>query len=366
MLVFAWTGARGSQAEAVEEKKEAEQGAHGAVSEKSELEQVANMMNDLKDLMACSDEKLARRHANPPRGGEVKSPASADHRRHKCEMPSRPPVGGSEPPERGAFGCGAFTEVQANSRGVLGEAFVTTQDTTHNDTTTRREPTKTRNINVLTGSTIGGEREPTETRSTNISTGSIVGELLGAVTAIAKRVKQVIVSQGAAGVSGNDQHGCGASGGAPTHVAPGIGAADTNTWSVNTALRAFNAAEILEHHRTLVVVAVADHDEMVNPLEREWKVGALGDVLSCSNAAGVRVPRPGSMNSDYQVACEDMARAITRLLIWDYEQVYFDRALLHHPDPRFRQLVECAQAYRGTGPVPRFPEYPKPQALFYL
>ena len=63
-----------------------------------------------------------------------------------------------------------------------------------------------------------------------------------------------------------------------------------NAWTVDNDIPAITAAEILDRHNALVVVAINDHDELVRPLEREWRLGAQADVLSCSNTAGVRTP----------------------------------------------------------------------------
>ena len=129
----------------------------------------------------------------------------------------------------------------------------------------------------------------------------------------------------------------------------------SNTWAVDNAIEAITTAEVLERHDALVLVAVEDHEEMVRPLEREWRMGAQADVLSCRNVAGVRTPpRTGASESDYEAAKCDLTRALTRLLARGYKRAVFDRRLLFHPDKRFRALVEEAQLYRGVGVPPSF------------
>ena len=129
----------------------------------------------------------------------------------------------------------------------------------------------------------------------------------------------------------------------------------SNTWAVDNEIEAITTAEVLERHDALVLVAVEDHGEMVRPLEREWRMGAQADVLSCRNAAGVRTPpRTGASESDYEAAKCDLTRALTRLLARGYKRAVFDRRLLFHPDKRFRALVEEAQLYRGVGVPPSF------------
>ena len=88
----------------------------------------------------------------------------------------------------------------------------------------------------------------------------------------------------------------------------------SNTWAVDNEIEAITTAEVLERHDALVLVAVEDHEEMVRPLEREWRMGAQADVLSCRNVAGVRTPpRTGASESDYEAAKRDLTRSLTRL-----------------------------------------------------
>lgn len=118
---------------------------------------------------------------------------------------------------------------------------------------------------------------------------------------------------------------------------------------------AITTAEVLDRHDALVVVAVNDHNKLVRPLKREWRMGAQVDVLSCSNTAGVRTPPlHGASEDDYAVAERDLARAMVRLLTQDYDLVVFDRRLLFHPDKRFRAVMTAAQQHCGVGKPPSF------------
>ena len=126
------------------------------------------------------------------------------------------------------------------------------------------------------------------------------------------------------------------------------GARTTNRWAVYDDLPAISTAEILGHHNALVLVAIRDPQDLIEPLEKAWEVGRLGDVLSCRNAAAIRVPpAENPTEEDYRTARRDLATAITRCLLGDYEYAAFDPELLTNKDARFRALIESAQVFRG-------------------
>ena len=240
----------------------------------AELREASSLIKELKELMACGGTG-----APTPTGlGIVEAgdaePAYALPHRDKCKEPAPDRVEGGSTAD---FAGIVIQQLDDNGEIRLGEASVTTHEDPQEaggeptgarssspptgSTTDEREKAETRcETNISTSQKVDDKREPAEARGINTSTGSVVQEVLAAFAAVTKQVVQALALQ----VVGTEEERVPESSGTMEG-----GEQVLNNWSVKTDLKAVNTAEVLEHHDTLVLVAVSDAAELVHPLGRE-------------------------------------------------------------------------------------------------